>query len=126
MLDPTRVSVVCPGMGVDGSLEDTGIPASLVTAYLVRHGIILARTTDFMMLFLFSIGITRGKWGTLINTLLDFKRDYDGNTPLVEVLPALTSSYPHRYATMGIRDLGDEMFAHMKEQNQGYKLEQAF
>jgi arginine decarboxylase len=46
--------------------------------------------------------------------------------PLAEVLPALTSSYPHRYATMGMRDLGDEMFAHMKEQNQGYKLEQAF
>jgi arginine decarboxylase len=126
MLDPTKVSVVCPGMGVDGSLEDTGIPAALVTAYLVRHGIIPARTTDFMMLFLFSIGITRGKWGTLINTLLDFKRDYDGNTPLAEVLPALTSSYPHRYATMGIRDLSDEMFAHMKEHKGGHKLEQAF
>ena len=27
-----------------------------------------------MVLFLFSIGVTKGKWGTLINTLLDFKR----------------------------------------------------
>jgi arginine decarboxylase len=126
MLDPTKAGVVCPGMGVDGSLEDTGIPASLVTAYLVRHGIIPARTTDFMVLFLFSIGITRGKWATLINTLLDFKRDYDGNTPLEDVLPALTSSYPHRYDKMGLRDLGNDMFAHMKEQNQVYKLEQAF
>jgi arginine decarboxylase len=59
MLDPTKVGVVCPGIGVDGSLEYTGIPASLVTAYLGQHGIIPARTTDFMVLILFSIGITK-------------------------------------------------------------------
>ena len=30
-----------------------------------------------MVLFLFSVGITKGKWGTLLNALLDFKVDYD-------------------------------------------------
>ena len=35
-----------------------------------------------MVLFLFSMGVTKGKWGTLLNTLLDFKVDYDRNAPL--------------------------------------------
>ena len=56
-----------------------------MTAYLGRHGIVPSRTTDHMVLFLFSIGITKGKWGTLLNTLLDFKVDYDRNAPLTEV-----------------------------------------
>jgi arginine/lysine/ornithine decarboxylase len=34
------------------------------------------------------VGITKGKGGTLPNTLLDFKTDYDRNAPLSEVLPA--------------------------------------
>jgi Orn/Lys/Arg decarboxylase, major domain len=57
------------------------IPAPIVTAYLYRHGIIPSRTTNFMILCLFSIGITKDKWGTLISTLLDFKTDYE-RTPL--------------------------------------------
>ena len=32
-------------------------------------------------LVLFSIGITKGKWGTLLNALLEFKKDYDNNAP---------------------------------------------
>ncbi len=66
-----------------------GIPATLVTAYLHRRGVEVEKTTDFTILFLFSIGITKGKWGTLLNALLDFKRDYDRNAPLAEVLPDL-------------------------------------
>ena len=31
-------------------------------------------------MFLFSIGITKGKWGTLIMNLLSFKRHYDAKT----------------------------------------------
>ena len=49
----------------------------LVTAYLHYRGVEVEKTTDFTILFLFSIGITKGKWGTLLNALLDFKRDYD-------------------------------------------------
>ena len=41
------------------------------------------------MLCLFSVGITRGKWGTLLNALLAFKRDWDANAPLAAVLPDL-------------------------------------
>jgi len=89
MLDPIKFGIVCPGMKSDGTLEDKGIPADIVTAYLGRQGIVPSRTTDHMVLFLFSVGITRGKWGTLLNALLDFKNDYDSNAPLSQILPRL-------------------------------------
>jgi len=114
MLDPIKVGIVCPGMGDDGELEASGIPAAVLSAYLYRHGIIPSRTTDFMVLCLFSIGITKGKWGTLANTLLHFKSDYDANRALSEVLPDLVNRDPGRYAGMGLRDLAQDMFARMK------------
>jgi arginine decarboxylase len=67
-----------------------------------------------MVLPLFSIGITKGKWGTLISALVDFKTDYDDNLRLTEILPDLVSHAPKRYGRMGLRDLGEEMFDHMK------------
>ena len=126
MLDPIKFGIVCPGMKADGQLADKGIPADIVTAYLGRHGIIPSRTTDHMVLFLFSVGITKGKWGTLLNTLLDFKADYDANVPLGLVLPRLVSAAPDRYAGMGLKDLGDEMWAHMKKNRQGHWQAQAY
>ncbi len=113
MLDPIKVSIVTPGVGLDGNLEKTGIPATLVTAYLDRLGIQVEKTTDFTVLFLFSFGITKGKWGTLVNALLDFKKDYDANTPLEHAIPPPPSPYPARYGAMGLRDLADEMFDQM-------------
>ncbi|MGP9635293.1 Orn/Lys/Arg decarboxylase N-terminal domain-containing protein [Halomonas sp. AOP43-A1-21] len=113
MLDPIKVSVITPGMTPEGSLQSVGIPANIVTAYLGTRGIVVEKTTDFMMLFLFSLGVTKGKWGTLINALLDFRKDYDANTPLTRVLPDLAADYPERYAGMGLRDLADLMFSAM-------------
>ncbi|KAF0786340.1 hypothetical protein L243_10000 [Salmonella enterica subsp. enterica serovar Worthington str. BCH-3008] len=70
-------------------------------------------------MFLFSMGVTRGKWGTLINTLCSFKHHYDANTPLAQVMPELVQDYPDTYANMGIHDLGDKMFAWLRENNPG-------
>ena len=126
MLDPIKFGIVCPGMKTDGQLDKTGIPADIVTAYLGRHGIVPSRTTDHMVLFLFSMGITKGKWGTLLNTLLDFKADYDRNAPLAEVLPALVAAAPQRYAGKGLKDLGDEMWAHLRKSRQGHWQAQAY
>jgi arginine decarboxylase len=110
MLDPIKVSLVTPGVNPDGSFASRGIPATLVTAYLDAVGIVVEKTTDFTILFLFSIGVTKGKWGTLLNALLDFKVYYDANAPLTEIMPALVESHPGRYTGMGLRDLADEMF----------------
>lgn len=115
MLDPIKVSVVAPGMGRDGKLAGTGIPATLLSAYLAAQGIVAEKTTDFSCLFLFSLGITKGKWGTLINALLAFHRDMRANTPLVQVIPELAAAHPAQYAKTGLADLAETMFAAMKK-----------
>ena len=126
MLDPIKVSIVTPGVTTEGGLDKRGLPATLVTAYLHRRGVEVEKTTDFTILLLFSIGITKGKWGTLLNALLDFKRDYDNNTSLAEVLPDLASGYPDVYGSIGLRDLADQMFTMLKETRQTHWLSEAF
>ncbi|RZJ06261.1 MAG: arginine decarboxylase [Brevundimonas sp.] len=113
MLDPIKVSIVAPGMSPNGELARTGIPAPIVTAYLGNRGVVVEKTTDFTMLVLFSMGITKGKWGTLLNALLDFRSDYDSNAPLEHVLPELVENAPETYAGMGLHDLADRMFKAM-------------
>jgi lysine decarboxylase/arginine decarboxylase len=90
-----------------------GIPATLVTSYLSNRGIVVEKTTDFTILVLFSIGITKGKWGSLVSALCDFKRDYDANVPLDIALPTLMANHGDRYANMGLKDLADTMFSAM-------------
>ena len=126
MLDPIKVSIVTPGVADKGGLDKTGIPATLVTGYLHYRGVEVEKTTDFTILVLFSIGITKGKWGTLLNGLLEFKRDYDANAPLEHVLPHLTSNHPATYGGMGLRDLADQMFAQLKQSKQTQCMAEAF
>ncbi|WP_355662401.1 Orn/Lys/Arg decarboxylase N-terminal domain-containing protein [Halomonas salifodinae] len=124
LLDPIKVSVTTPGMGWHG-LEERGIPAAVVSAYLDQRGIVVEKTTDFTLLFLFSLGITKGKWGTLVNALLAFKRDYDANAPLSQVLPDLVADHPE-YRGLGLRELAEAMFAAMKELQTTASMSQAF
>ena len=126
MLDPIKVSIVTPGVADKGGLDKTGIPATLVTGYLHYRGVEVEKTTDFTILVLFSIGITKGKWGTLLNGLLEFKRDYDANAPLEQVLPHLTSNHSATYGGMGLRDLADQMFTQLKQSKQTQCMAEAF
>jgi arginine decarboxylase len=66
-------------------------------------------------LVLFSVGTTQGKWGTLLETLLSFKRLYDRNATLEEALPDLVHAYPDRYREMTLPQLCDEMHEAMSE-----------
>jgi arginine decarboxylase len=126
MLDPIKVSILSPGMGEDGKLEKSGVPAALVNAWFNRFGIVPTRVTDFQVMFLFSIGITKGKWGTLLTNLLAFKRAYDSNRPLSDALPELVAQYPDRYRNVRLRDLGDELFEYLREDRPGDLLNAAY
>jgi len=126
MLDPIKVSILSPGMGEDGKLEKNGVPAALVNAWFNRFGIVPTRVTDFQVMFLFSIGITRGKWGTLLANLLAFKRAYDENRPLAEALPEVTAQNPGRYAKIGLRELGDQLFGYLSDKRPGDVLNAAY
>ena len=126
MLDPIKVSILSPGMGEDGELEKNGVPAALVNAWFNRFGIVPTRVTDFQVMFLFSIGITKGKWGTLLTNLLAFKRAYDSNLPLAEVLPEIAGQYPSRYRNVRLHDLGDELFDYLRKNRPGDLLNAAY
>lgn len=126
MLDPIKVTVVTPGMQRDGTMAPSGIPAPLLTAYLAERGIIVEKTENFSILLLFSIGVTKGKWGSLVNALLDFKRDYAANAPLARIMPTLISSAMSNYGKKGLRDLADEMFGAMKAGQMQYWLNAAY
>jgi hypothetical protein len=94
MLDPIKVTVLMPGVQDDGSLGPKGFPASLLTAYLHARGIEVEKTSDFGVLFLFSLGITKAKWSTLLAAMLDFKHDYDEDVPLSRIMPHLVADHP--------------------------------
>ena len=106
--------------------QRNGIPAPLLNHYLAEHGITPEKTSNFSILFLFSIGVTKGKWGSLVNALLDFKRDYDANTPLARALPQLCAIHPAAYGAMGLKDLGSAMFAAMKATGYPERLQEAY
>jgi arginine decarboxylase len=109
MLDPTKVTILCPGTDAQGKIAKRGIPGAILTKFLDARRQAIARTGDYTVLILFSVGTTQGKSGTLMETLLSFKRLYDRKASLEEVLPDLVKSYPDRYGAMTLPQLCDEM-----------------
>ncbi|WP_210739944.1 Orn/Lys/Arg family decarboxylase [Nocardia coubleae] len=126
LLDPIKVSITCPGTNAVGVQSDTGIPAKILTAYLETRRIVVEKTDAYTCLVLFSMGITKGKWGTLIDGLLDFKSLYDSGAALGEVLPALAREFPARYAGLTLRDLCDQMHRQLRDSELMPLLEDAF
>lgn len=125
LLDPTKVTILCPGVKPDGTPEDTGIPGPVLTAFLDARRTEIARTGDYTVLTLFSVGTTTGKWGTLLETLLAFKRLYDMGAPLAETLPDLVAAEPGRYGGMTLKELCDDMHGAMVDLRLGPLMHQA-
>ena len=111
LLDPIKVTLVTPGLTASGALGESGIPAAVVSKFLWERGLVVEKTGLYSMLVLFSMGITKGKWSTLLTELLEFKRHYDANIPLIEALPSVARSGAATYAGMGLRDLCDALHA---------------
>jgi arginine decarboxylase len=108
MLDPIKATVITPGLDVDGEFAERGIPASIVTKYLAEHGIVVEKTGLYSFFIMFTIGITKGRWNTLVTELQQFKDDYDRNQPLWRVLPEFSQAHP-RYEKVGLRELCDQI-----------------
>ena len=126
MLDPIKVSILSGEVSDKGEFLGSGAPAALVSNYIYYDGIVPTRTTDFQLMFLFSMGITKGKWVTLLNSLLRFKQLYDSNTPVSQALPQLAVAYPGVYGDMGLRDLGEKMLDYIARNTSTAKLNAAF
>lgn len=127
MLDPIKLTFVTPGVAQDGSLRERGIPAAVVTNYLLDEGIVCEKTDYYSFLLLNSLGTNRAKQETLLSALLKFKRLYDENAPLSEALPNLVEKYPQRYSKeTGLKDHCREIHDYIKSHNMLELLHGAF
>ena len=108
MLDPIKATIITPGLDVDGDFADAGIPAAIVTKYLAEHGVVVEKTGLYSFFIMFTIGITKGRWNTMVTELQQFKDDYDKNHPLWRILPEFIAKNP-QYEKIGLRDLCDQI-----------------
>lgn len=104
MLDPIKATIVTPGLDLEGKFATTGIPASIVTKFLAEHGVVVEKTGLYSFFIMFTIGITKGRWNTLLTALQQFKDDYAKNQPMWKILPEFCQQYP-MYEKMGLADL---------------------
>ncbi|MFS2162346.1 Orn/Lys/Arg decarboxylase N-terminal domain-containing protein [Variovorax sp. Varisp62] len=104
MLDPIKSTIVTPGLDLEGNFAETGIPASVVTKFLAEHGVIVEKTGLYSFFIMFTIGITKGRWNTLLTALQQFKDDYARNQPMWRILPEFCQQHPG-YERLGLRDL---------------------
>ena len=108
MLDPIKATVVTPGIDIEGNFGVEGIPASIVTKYLAEHGVIVEKTGLYSFFIMFTIGITKGRWNTLVAELQQFKDHYDKNMPIWRVLPDFATKFP-QYERMGLKDVANKI-----------------
>ncbi|MDE0926832.1 MAG: arginine/lysine/ornithine decarboxylase [Methylophilaceae bacterium] len=105
MLDPIKATIITPGLNIKGNFtKENGIPAAIVTKYLAEHGVVVEKTGLYSFFIMFTIGITKGRWNTMVAALQQFKDEYDKNQPLWKVLPEFIKKNP-RYEMLGLRDL---------------------
>ncbi|WP_026344623.1 arginine/lysine/ornithine decarboxylase [Oceanimonas smirnovii] len=114
LLDPIKATILTPGLNMKGQFAESGIPAVVVTKYLAEHGIVIEKTGLYSFFIMFTIGITKGRWNTMVTELQQFKDDYDKNVPLWKILPQFVQSQPS-YERVGLRDLCDQIHAVYKE-----------
>ena len=110
MLDPIKATIVTPGLNLKGDFAATGIPASIVTKFLAEHGVVVEKTGLYSFFIMFTIGITKGRWNTLLTALQQFKDDYEKNQPMWRIMPEFCAKQP-RYEQMGLRDLCQHVHA---------------
>lgn len=113
ILDPIKATIITPGLDVEGEFDEWGIPAGVVTRYLAEHGIVVEKTGLYSFFIMFTIGITKGRWNTMVTELQQFKDDYDGNRKLWRVMPEFVAKHP-QYEDWGLRDLCQRIHAFYK------------
>jgi arginine decarboxylase len=117
LVDPIKVTILTPGMVANGAMQKSGIPAAVVVKFLSSRRIEIEKTGLYSFLVLFSMGVTKGKWSTLVTELLNFKDLYDANAPINRAMPALAAAHPEVYGKMGLRDLCDAIHKVYRDDN---------
>lgn len=117
MLDPIKVTLVTPGTHLDGTMGEWGIPAPILSKFLMQHGIVDEKTGFYTFLLLFSIGVINAKVGTLLVSLLDFKKQFDENRLMSDIFPNLVAEHPDNYDHCSIQAFAQSMHLYLRKMN---------
>ena len=118
MTDPNKLTLLTPGFDrKTGAYMDFGIPAPVVATYLRENRVVPEKNDLNSLLFLLTPGVESSKAGTLLSTLVAFKRRHDDNALLDDIIPEFVQRRPKRYKGLRIRDLCGEMHAFFREAN---------
>ncbi len=108
--DPNKLILLTPGFdAATGSYAETGIPAPVVAQYLRENRVVPEKNDLNSLLFLLTPGVESSKAGTLLSTLVAFKRLHDDNARLDDVIGEFVRRRPQRYSGVRLRDFCAEM-----------------
>ncbi len=106
LLDPTKVTLLCPGADASGRYEAFGVPAAVVVRYLAaRHSIEISKAGDYTILVQVSIGMRKAQIDALVDALDAFKELHDQGATIGYCMPELLAGASHQYATMTLPEL---------------------
>ena len=116
MTDPNKLTLLTPGFDrATGAYDSFGIPGPVVAQFLRENRVVPEKNDLNSLLFLLTPGVESSKAGTLLSSLVAFKRRYDDNAVLDEVIPEFVRRRPHRYSGKRLRDLCQEMHGFYRE-----------
>jgi ornithine decarboxylase len=95
LTDPNKLTLLTPGFDrSSGAYADFGIPAPLVAQYLRENQVVPEKNDLNSLLFLLTPGVESSKAGTLLSSLVAFKRLHDDNARLDDVVPDFVRRRP--------------------------------
>ena len=114
--DPAKLTLLTPGFDRGtGAYEPHGVPAPVVAQYLRENRVVAEKNDLNSLLFLLTPGVESSKAGTLVSTLVAFKRLHDDNVLLDDAMPEFVGRRPARYRGKRLRDLCAEMHAFFRD-----------
>ena len=114
--DPNKLILLTPGFDRDsGGYAEHGIPAPVVAQYLRENQVVPEKNDLNSLLFLLTPGVESSKAGTLLSTLVAFKKLYDDNARLDDVIGEFVRRRPARYSGVRLRDLCNEMHGFFRD-----------
>ena len=114
--DPNKLILLTPGFDRESGLYAAhGIPAPVVAQYLRENQVVPEKNDLNSLLFLLTPGVESSKAGTLLSSLVAFKRLHDDNARLEDVISEFVRRRPKRYSGLRLRDLCAEMHAFFRD-----------
>jgi ornithine decarboxylase len=116
LTDPNKLTLLTPGFDrQNGGYMAFGIPAPVVSQYLRENQVVPEKNDLNSLLFLLTPGVESSKAGTLLSSLVAFKRLHDDNARLDEAIGDFVRRRPQRYSGVRLRDLCGEMHAFFRD-----------